>query len=97
MDIIFGGSTGAGALRNTHKIVTQCQYGWAPKNSGCQCTLLIKAYNFKVLPSWDGGRPSSDGIVQKVFVSFKLLPMVLFFYLDFHYSVHSQNSKEWCW
>ena len=39
MDIIFGGNTGAGALRNTHKIVTQCQYGWAPKNSGCQCTL----------------------------------------------------------
>ena len=38
-DIIFGGSTGAGALRNTHKIVTQRQYGWAPKNSGCQCTL----------------------------------------------------------
>ena len=31
---------GYGGLRNTHKIVTQCQYGWAPKNSGCQCTLI---------------------------------------------------------
>ena len=35
----FRWQQGAGALRNTHKIVTQCQYGWAPKNSGCQCTL----------------------------------------------------------
>ena len=26
-DNFLGGSTGTGALRNTHKIVTQCQYG----------------------------------------------------------------------
>ena len=35
------GSVGAGVLRNTLKIRTQCGYGWAPKNSGCQCTLLF--------------------------------------------------------
>ena len=26
-DNFLGGSTGTGVLRNTHKIVTQCQYG----------------------------------------------------------------------
>ena len=36
----MGGSVGAGVHRNTLKIRTQCGYGWAPKNSGCLCTLL---------------------------------------------------------
>ena len=36
----MGGSVGAGVHRNTLKIRTQCGYGWAPKNSGCLCTLI---------------------------------------------------------
>ena len=38
----LGGSMGAGALKNTQKVMTQCGYGWAPKNSGCPCTLAHK-------------------------------------------------------
>ena len=52
-DLIFCGSTGAGALRNTHKIVTQCQYGWAPKNSGFQCTLMATV--MWLLTNWKKG------------------------------------------
>ena len=40
----FGGSVGAGAHRNTRKTRTQCGYRWAPKNSGCPCTLIKRIF-----------------------------------------------------
>ena len=42
----MGGSVSAGALKNTQKIRTQCGCGWAPKNSGCQCTLNFSNLHF---------------------------------------------------
>ena len=66
----------AGALKNTQKIRTQCRCGWAPKNSGCQCTLstiedfaafphIATSTSSGLDPSADKNQSSQGGGVQK--------------------------------